>query len=98
ALLRPLFGLGSCPAVPLLVADRRRRAVAADDAARPDRARRAAGRGRGMNLLLLLGSMLALALVGVPLVFALLAGALITLLVTRPHLPLEVVPQFFIQG
>ena len=51
-----------------------------------------------MNLLLLLGSMLGLALVGVPLVFALLAAAVLTLLVTRPGLPLEVVPQLFISG
>lgn len=51
-----------------------------------------------MTLALLLGSMLGLALIGVPLVFALLAASLLTLLVTRPGLPLEVVPQFFIQG
>ena len=51
-----------------------------------------------MSLALLIGSMLALALLGVPLVFSLLAAALLTLLVTRPGLPLEVVPQFFING
>ncbi len=51
-----------------------------------------------MSLALLIGSMLALALLGVPLVFALLAAALLTLLVTRPGLPLEIVPQFFING
>ena len=51
-----------------------------------------------MNLALLLGSMLGLALLGVPLVFSLLAAAVLTLLVTRPGLPLEVVPQLFISG
>ena len=40
-----------------------------------------------MNLAILVGSMLALAAVGVPLVFALLAASLLTLLVTRPGLP-----------
>lgn len=51
-----------------------------------------------MSLALLLGTLLALALAGVPLVFSLLGSALVTLLVTRPGLPLELVPQFFIQG
>ncbi|QPC42709.1 TRAP transporter large permease [Kaustia mangrovi] len=51
-----------------------------------------------MTLALLLGSMLGLVFLGVPLAFALLGASLLTLLVTRPGLPLEVVPQFFIQG
>jgi TRAP-type transport system large permease protein len=51
-----------------------------------------------MSLALLLGSMLALAALGVPLVFALLGASLVTLLVVRPGLPLEVIPQLFIQG
>jgi TRAP-type transport system large permease protein len=51
-----------------------------------------------MSLLLLLGIMLALAALGLPLVFALLAASLVTILVFRPELPLEVIPQFFVQG
>jgi tripartite ATP-independent transporter DctM subunit len=51
-----------------------------------------------MTLLLLLTSLLGLAFLGVPLVFALLAGSLVTLLVTRPDMPLELVPQLFVQG
>jgi TRAP-type mannitol/chloroaromatic compound transport system permease large subunit len=51
-----------------------------------------------MSLALLLGTMLALAGLGVPLVFALLGASLLTLLVVRPGLPLEVIPQLFVQG
>jgi tripartite ATP-independent transporter DctM subunit len=51
-----------------------------------------------VSLALLLGIMLALAAVGVPLVFALLGASVVTLLVVRPGLPLEVVPQLFVQG
>ncbi|MGF1527056.1 MAG: TRAP transporter large permease [Candidatus Competibacterales bacterium] len=48
--------------------------------------------------MLLLGLMLALALVGVPLVFAILAASVVTLLVYRPGIPLEVVAQLFVSG
>ncbi|MFW5681261.1 MAG: TRAP transporter large permease [Pseudomonadota bacterium] len=51
-----------------------------------------------MSLVLLLGIMLGLAALGVPLVFALLGASVVTLLVVRPGLPLEVVPQLFVQG
>ena len=51
-----------------------------------------------MNLLLLIGMMIGLAILGVPLVFALLASSIVTLMITRPELPLEVVPQLFTQG
>jgi tripartite ATP-independent transporter DctM subunit len=51
-----------------------------------------------MTLALLLGPLLLLSLVGVPLVFALLASSLLTLLITSPGMPLEVVPQLFVQG
>jgi len=51
-----------------------------------------------MSLLLLLGPLLVLSLIGVPLVFALLASSLITLIITSPSTPLEVVPQLFVQG
>lgn len=51
-----------------------------------------------MSLLLLIGTMLLLAALGIPLVFSLLAASLATLLVFRPGLPLEVMPQLFVQG
>ena len=51
-----------------------------------------------MTVALLIGSLLALALLGVPLVFAILASAILTLVVTRPGLPLEVVAQVFVGG
>jgi len=51
-----------------------------------------------MTVALLIGSLLVLALLGVPLVFAILASAILTLLVTRPGLPLEVVAQVFVGG
>ncbi|MEH6717508.1 MAG: TRAP transporter large permease [Aurantimonas endophytica] len=51
-----------------------------------------------MSLLLLTGLMIGLAVLGVPLVFALLASSIVTLVITRPELPLAVVPQLFTQG
>jgi TRAP-type transport system large permease protein len=51
-----------------------------------------------MSLVLLLGTMLGFAAVGVPLVFALLAASIVSLLVLRPELPLALVPQLFVQG
>lgn len=51
-----------------------------------------------MTLAVLLGTMLALAALGVPLVFALLGASLATLLLFRPGVPLEVMPQFFVGG
>lgn len=51
-----------------------------------------------MTLILLLGTMLALAGIGVPLVFSLLSASLVTLLIMRPELPLALVPQLFVQG
>jgi tripartite ATP-independent transporter DctM subunit len=51
-----------------------------------------------MTLAVLLGTMLALAGLGVPLVFALLGASLATLLLFRPGVPLEVMPQFFVGG
>ncbi len=51
-----------------------------------------------MTVALLIGSLIFLALLGVPLVFAILASAAITLVVTRPGLPLEVVAQVFVGG
>jgi tripartite ATP-independent transporter DctM subunit len=51
-----------------------------------------------MTLAVLLGTMLGLAALGVPLVFALLGASLTTLLLFRPGVPLEVMPQFFVGG
>ncbi len=51
-----------------------------------------------MTVALLIGSMLALAMLGIPLVFAILGSALLTILVYRPTLPLELLPQFFVSG
>lgn len=51
-----------------------------------------------MTVLLLLGSMLLLSILGVPLVFAILASSLATLLVYRPGIPFEIVPQLFVNG
>jgi tripartite ATP-independent transporter DctM subunit len=42
--------------------------------------------------------MLGLALIGVPLVFAILAASLLTILLTRPELPSTVVTQVFVNG
>ncbi|MCB1810012.1 MAG: TRAP transporter large permease, partial [Candidatus Competibacteraceae bacterium] len=51
-----------------------------------------------MAVLLLLGTMLALALLGVPLVFSILAASVLTLLVYRPGIPLDIISQLFING
>ncbi len=51
-----------------------------------------------MTLLILLGTMLVVAGLGVPLVFSLLSASLLTLLVVRPELPLVLIPQLFVQG
>lgn len=51
-----------------------------------------------MTLAVLIGGMLGLAALGVPLVFALLGASLLALLLFRPGLPLEVMPQFFVGG
>lgn len=51
-----------------------------------------------MTLAVLIGVMLGLAALGVPLVFALLGASLTTLLLFRPGVPLEVMPQFFVGG
>ena len=51
-----------------------------------------------MTTLLLFGSMLLLALIGVPLVFAILAASVVTLLVVRPEMPLLLVGQVFMNG
>jgi tripartite ATP-independent transporter DctM subunit len=51
-----------------------------------------------VNAALLFGAMLTLALLGVPLVFAILAASLLTILLIRPELPLTVVTQLFVNG
>ncbi len=51
-----------------------------------------------MALALLIGSMLVLAALGLPLVFAILAASLLTLFVVRPGTPLELLPQLFVSG
>lgn len=51
-----------------------------------------------MTILLLLGVMLALACLGVPLVFSILAASTVTLLVYRPGIPMEVVAHIFVSG
>jgi len=51
-----------------------------------------------MAVLVLLGAMLALSLAGVPLVFAILGASLLTLVVFRPGIPLEVIPELFVSG
>ena len=51
-----------------------------------------------MTIAILVGGLLILAVLGVPLVFAILASSLITLLITRPGLPMEVVAQTFVGG
>ncbi len=51
-----------------------------------------------MTIAILIGGLAVLALIGVPLVFAILAAATIALLVTRPTIPLEVVTQTFVGG
>ena len=51
-----------------------------------------------MEAALLFGSMLLLALAGLPLVFAILAASVLTLLVARPEMPLVLVTQIFMNG
>lgn len=51
-----------------------------------------------MEILILIGVMLGLALLGVHLVFAILIASTTTLLVYRPGIPLEVVTQLFLAG
>lgn len=51
-----------------------------------------------MEILILVGVMVGTALVGVPLVFAILIASTVTLLVYRPGIPLEVVAQLFLSG
>jgi TRAP-type mannitol/chloroaromatic compound transport system permease large subunit len=51
-----------------------------------------------MNTALLFGSMLALALLGVPLVFAILAASVVTIAVVRPEMPMILVSQVFMNG
>ncbi len=50
------------------------------------------------TLLLLVVTLLVLAALGLPLVFAILAASVTTLLVVRPGTPLELVPQLFVNG
>lgn len=51
-----------------------------------------------MGTLLLFGSMLGFALLGIPLVFAVLGASVLTLLVVRPEMPLVLVTQIFMNG
>ena len=51
-----------------------------------------------MMILLLFGSMIALAIIGIPLVFAILASSVLTIVVSRPELPLALVTQIFMKG
>ena len=51
-----------------------------------------------MTVAILIGGLAFLALIGVPLVFAILAAATAAVLVTRPGVPLEVVTQVFVGG
>ena len=51
-----------------------------------------------MNTALLFGSMLGFALLGVPLVFAILAASVLTIVVVRPEMPLLLVTQVFMNG
>ena len=51
-----------------------------------------------MEAALLFGSMVLLALTGLPLVFAILAASALTLLAARPELPLVLVTQIFMNG
>lgn len=51
-----------------------------------------------MAIVVLLGGMLALSMLGLPLVFAILGASVATLLIFRPFIPLEVVPQLLIAG
>ncbi|MEO1104085.1 MAG: TRAP transporter large permease [Pseudomonadota bacterium] len=51
-----------------------------------------------MGTVLLFGSMLGFALLGIPLIFAVLGASVLTLLVVRPELPLVLVTQLFMNG
>lgn len=51
-----------------------------------------------METLLLFGSMIVFAVMGVPLVFAILASSVITLIVVRPEMPMVLVTQMFMNG
>jgi tripartite ATP-independent transporter DctM subunit len=51
-----------------------------------------------LEVLTLLGTMLVLAVLGLPLVFAIVGASLATLLVFRPGMPLELLPQLFVNG
>ncbi|ETA51169.1 TRAP transporter large permease [Ponticoccus alexandrii] len=51
-----------------------------------------------MNTVLLFGSMLTLALLGVPLIFAILAASVVTIAVVRPEMPMILVSQVFMNG
>ncbi|WP_227267985.1 TRAP transporter large permease [Roseobacter weihaiensis] len=51
-----------------------------------------------METLLLFGTMVGFAVLGIPLVFAILAASVITLLVVRPEMPLVLVTQIFMNG
>ncbi|MEO0383829.1 MAG: TRAP transporter large permease [Pseudomonadota bacterium] len=51
-----------------------------------------------METLLLFGSMVIFAVLGVPLVFAILASSVITLMVMRPEMPMVLVTQMFMNG
>ena len=51
-----------------------------------------------MTLAVLLGGLVLLSLLGVPLAFAILGACLATLMIFRPHLPLELMAQHVING
>ena len=51
-----------------------------------------------MTVVVLLGVMLALAALGVPLVFSILAASTVSLLIYRPGIPMEIVTQLFVSG
>jgi tripartite ATP-independent transporter DctM subunit len=51
-----------------------------------------------MTLAVLLGGLVLLSLLGVPLVFAILGACLATLMIFRPHLPLELMAQHVVNG
>ncbi|WP_108660203.1 TRAP transporter large permease [Acuticoccus kandeliae] len=51
-----------------------------------------------MMVALLFGSMIVLALIGIPLVFSILGASVLTILVARPEMPLVLVTQLFMNG
>ncbi|MDF0599720.1 TRAP transporter large permease [Psychromarinibacter sp. C21-152] len=51
-----------------------------------------------MNTLVLVGSMLILAFLGVPIVFAMLGASLLTIAIYRPFFPDEIFAQYFVAG